>query len=445
MSTAIIGGGIAGLSAALRLSKTGERPILMEPGDLGGMLRTVLQAGFTRELGPNVLLERPDIVGLIAELKLTGDVTYPSVEPYGQYVWHRGRACKVPAGVLEFARSPLFSARTKLVLPLKLMCRGVLKPQSDDASVLDFFSPLIGKEAVKAVLDPVLKGIYGGDVAALSARSLIPGLWGAANEGLSLLEYLRKRRTGGKPRIFVLRGGIQSLVGALLTALDGKVEIVREAAVEISRKNSGFEIVTTGGRRIPASSCLVTTAGGINSSLIGQIEPQLAAQLRAVEFATLTVVHLAVDRREDLIRGAFGLLCPGGMPENFLGVMFNSLIFPHMAPPNRQLLTVIVGGAQAKGEAADVSRLQAVLPRLLGEMLGVRGAEWLGSYSWRGAIPQLVVGHHRLVEAMNRAEARHPGLAFVGVDRGGIGVSDRIREAREGLERIARASANRGQ
>jgi hypothetical protein len=48
------------------------------------------------------------------------------------------------------------------------------------------------------------------------------------------------------------------------------------------------------------------------------------------------------------------------------------------------------------------------------------------------------VGHHRLTAALDGAEARHPGLAFVGVDRGGVGVSDRIRVAREGLERIRR-------
>ena len=438
MSTAIIGGGIAGLSVALRLANAGERPIIIEPGEVGGMVRTVLQDGFTCELGPNVLVERPDIVGLIADLKIGGDVAYPSVEPYGQYVWHDGLARKVPAGVLEFLRTPLFSARTKLALPLRVVRAGVLTASGDDASVLDFFSPLIGRDGVQAVLDPVLKGIYGGDAAVLSARTLFPGLWSAAVSGSSVLGYMRSKPKGGKPRIFVLRGGIQKLIHALLTALDGRVEVVREAAVQVSPSGSGYEVLTSGGRRISASSCIVTTAGGATASLIRHIEPDLAEQLAAIDFATLTAIHLAVDRRENLIHNAFGVLCPGGMPENFLGVMFNSLIFPHMAPPDRHLLTVIVGGAQARGETPDVERLKGVIPRLLSEMFGVNGAQWLGSFSWKGAIPQLVVGHHRLIAALDSAEARHPGLAFVGVDRGGVGVSDRIRVAREGLERILR-------
>lgn len=438
MSTAIIGGGIAGLSVALRLANAGERPVLIEPGELGGMVRTVVEDGFTRELGPNVLVERPDIVELLSQLNLGNEVTYPSVDPYGQYVWHQGQARKVPAGALEFVRSPLFSLRTKVSLPLRILRPRVLQAPDDDSTVLDFFSPLIGRDGVEAVLDPVLKGIYGGDAALLSARTLFPGLWGAAQSGSSVLSYMRSRPKGGKPRIFVLRGGIQCLIHTLVPALGERVEIVREAATQVSRSGSGYEVTTSTGRRIPASSCIVTTAGGATASLIRHIEPNLARQLEELEFASLTAVHLAVDRREKLIQRAFGVLCPGGMPENFLGVMFNSLIFPHMAPPDRHLLTVIVGGAQAKGETPDVERLKDAIPKLLGEMFGIKGAQWLGSFSWRGAIPQLIVGHHRLIDALDGAEARHPGLAFVGVDRGGVGVSDRIRVAREGLERIRR-------
>lgn len=438
MSTAIIGGGIAGLSVALRLANAGERPVLIEPREMGGMVRTVVKDGFTRELGPNVLVERPDIVELISDLKLGSEVAYPSVDPYGQYVWHKGQARKVPAGVLEFVRSPLFSLRTKVALPLRIVWPRVLKASGDDACVLDFFSFLIGRDGVEAVLDPVLKGIYGGDAALLSARTLFPGLWGAAKSGSSVLSYMRSRPKGGKPRIFVLRGGIQGLIHALVSALDGRVEIVGEAATQVSRSGSGYEVITSTGRRIAVSSCIVTTAGGATASLIRHIEPNLAQQLQELEFASLTAVHLAVDRRENLIENAFGVLCPGGMAENFLGVMFNSLIFPHMAPPDRHLLTVIVGGAQARGETPDVERLKGAIPRLLSEMFGVKGAQWLGSFSWKGAIPQLVVGHHRLTAALDGAEARHPGLAFVGVDRGGVGVSDRIRVAREGLERIRR-------
>lgn len=443
MAAVIIGGGIAGLSAALRLVQAGQRPVLLEPGEAGGMVRSRLQDGFTRELGPNVLVERPDIVELLHQLGLSHEAQYPSVDPYGQYVWHNGKARKVPTGLLDLLGSPLFSAQAKVALPLRIVRKGVLRARGDDSSVLDFFAPLIGAGAANAVLDPVLKGIYGGDVSTLSARSLFPGLWRTACDGLSVLQYLRSKPKGGKPRIFVVRGGNQRITEELLRVLEGKIDWVADAASEVRRTPSGFEVATAGGRVIPASACIVTTAGGISSSFIRHIEPELAKTLAEVQFAGLTAVHLSVSREETLIRDAFGVLCPGGMPENFLGVMFNSLIFPQMAPPDRHLLTVMVGGAQAGDTVPDTERLKTSIPHLLREMFGVTAAEWLGSLTWRKAIPQLTVGHHRVVEALDAAEARNPGLVFVGVDRGGVGVSDRLRVVREGLERVKCAALPR--
>jgi protoporphyrinogen oxidase len=131
------------------------------------------------------------------------------------------------------------------------------------------------------------------------------------------------------------------------------------------------------------------------------------------------------------------------MPENLLGVMFNSLIFPHVAPLDKHILTVIVGGAQAGHERPDEVRLREQVPLLLERYLGVVSADCLQITQWPGAIPQLVVGHHKLVAEFDRVEAANPGLAFVGVDRGGIGVSDRVRLAKSGVERI-RTAKNHG-
>jgi oxygen-dependent protoporphyrinogen oxidase len=197
MKTAVIGGGIAGLVASYELVKAGYRPVVIEPGAFGGMIRTLSVDGFTLEQGPNVLVERPAMAELLSELGLQDKIRYPSVTSYGQFVWCRGRPMKVPAGLLEFFVSPLFSWFTKLALPYRICKKGLLKPRAEDLSVLEFFTPLIGERSVRDVLDPVLKGIYGGDVEQLSARVIFPGLWEAAVQGLSLIGYMRRRPRGG--------------------------------------------------------------------------------------------------------------------------------------------------------------------------------------------------------------------------------------------------------
>lgn len=172
------------------------------------------------------------------------------------------------------------------------------------------------------------------------------------------------------------------------------------------------------------------------SSLIGDIDRELREAVRGQEYASLTVVHLSVPRSEPLIRDAFGILFPGGMPENLLGVMFNSLIFPHVAPPDRHILTAIVGGAQAGELIPEEGRLREEVPRLMSRFLGINSAKPILVTKWPKAIPQLTVGHHKLVSKLDRVERENPGIVFVGVDRGGIGVSDRVRLARSGVERL---------
>lgn len=441
MTAAIIGGGIAGLTAAYELVKAGERPLLIESGAIGGMVRSVESDGFILECGPNVLVERPDLKELLQEVGLANDVVYPSVNPYGQYVWYRGRAVKVPTGLLEFIACPLFSVAAKLLLPFKAVIPGVLSSASpdEDRTVEDFFSPLIGRDAVRNVIDPVLKGIYGGDIGVLSARSVFPNLWSAAQQRRSLLGYMRSRKSSGKPPILVVKGGMQKIVDALWREVAPHVELIASNVQRIAPLDGGrFGISLSGGRRIESDGCVITVAGRKLAPLVADLSEELADSLTNVKYATLAVAHLSVPRSEPLIPAAFGVLFSGGMPEDLLGVMFNSLIFPHVAPQNRHILTVVLGGAQAGERVFDEAALRARLPGLLQQLLGISDAKWLAMTQWPMAIPQFEVGHHRLVSQLDQCEQDVPGIVFAGVDRGGVGVSDRIRIAKESVKRFRR-------
>jgi len=124
------------------------------------------------------------------------------------------------------------------------------------------------------------------------------------------------------------------------------------------------------------------------------------------------------------------------MPLDLLGVMFNSLIFPHVAPPDRHVITVMLGGAQAGERELLESEVRAELPKLLHTLLGIGGVEFLNMVRWNEAIPQFSKGHYKVVEALDACEHDFPGVVFASVDRGGVGVSDRIRIAQEAVRRF---------
>lgn len=439
MTAAIVGGGIAGLTAAYELVRAGERPLFIDPGPIGGMIRSSQVDGFTLEAGPNVLVERPDIVELLESLGLRDSARYPCVNPYGQYVWYDGQPTKVPSGFGAMVGSPLFSWGAKFLLPWRVLLPGVLPSRGDDISVRDFLTPLVGAHAVRCLVDPVLKGIYGGEVSELSARSLFPQLWAAAQDRRSVVGCMRARPTKGKPRIMVLAGGIQRLTDAMWGEIKDHIEYIPlEVRRIIPAEGKRYTIAFSDGHRVEVDGCVVTSSGPRSAPLVAAMDEELADMLEGMRYAGLTAVHLSVPRSEPLIKDAFGVLFPGGMPLDLLGAMFNSLIFPHVAPPDRHVVTVMLGGAQAGDRVHEEGVLRRELPKLLRELLGVGDVRWLGMVRWPRAIPQLTVGHHKIVEAMDACERKFPGVVFAGTDRGGVGVSERIRIARDAVKRFRR-------
>ncbi|MGZ5428176.1 MAG: NAD(P)-binding protein, partial [Thermoanaerobaculia bacterium] len=66
----ILGGGIAGLTAAFRRASAGETVVLEAGPRAGGSIRTIREDGFTLECGPNTLRTTEAAERLLADLGL---------------------------------------------------------------------------------------------------------------------------------------------------------------------------------------------------------------------------------------------------------------------------------------------------------------------------------------------------------------------------------------
>lgn len=430
----VVGGGISGLVAAWRLARRGERVVLLEPAGIGGMIRTRAEAGFLLEQGPNVLVEKPAISRLIDELNLRTEVVYPLTDRYRQFIWHEGRACQVPKSPLQFIRSSLLSIPEKLRVLKTLFFRGVLAPNSDSESVLTFFSRGLGEPLTRRIMDPVLKGIYGGDISRLSAPALFPRLWQAMKERQSLLAFMAARRRSGavKPRIFVFRQGMSSLSRALVNACADHLEIVSQEARSVRIAPRSFSVTTDSGHSFQSGKLVLALPLRLSLPLLevsdtGRQElQQILSLAQARRYAPLSVVHCASDHAPSFPDHSFGVLLPSGAHSGFLGAMFNSALFPHLAPQGKHLLTLCFGGIEAVGEPALLKPDDALVKSLCQHYLGVSGVTVLARHQWGQAIPQYEAEHRELESACRKLEESCPGLYLAGADRGGVGVSDRV-------------------
>ncbi|MDC0357599.1 protoporphyrinogen oxidase [Oligoflexia bacterium] len=435
----VIGGGISGLACAHRLVKSGEKIALLEPERLGGVIRSVKKDGFTLEQGPNVLLGKEALVDFINEIGVQDKIAYPAFKRLKQYVWYQGRPTQIPMSPPALITTPILSPLSKLQVAYKIVSCYKAKLTANDISVADFFTKLLNGEVVKNIVSPALGGIYGGDVTALSARSIFPRFWSGIREHGSLLNFLRKStKKKVRPKTITFFGGLSTLVEAVQARLESHCDMIEEKATAISKQNGSFQVTLSNGKTVEAEKLFLATSGPATAQYIENLSGSLSRSLAALKFAPLVVVHVAVPRDTELPDNAFGVLFPDQANSKLIGVMFNSLMFPHTAPPDRHLFTVCLGGTKHRDiyEKPESEILKIVEQELL-EKFKVHDPQVLEFCTWERAIPQYEVGHYKLVEEIRAVEHDYPGLCFCGVDLGGVGISDRVQMGYGALDQVS--------
>ncbi len=101
-NTVVIGAGVGGLSAAIRLARAGQRVLVLEQNPaVGGKMSELRDAGYRWDLGPSVITMRPVLEDLFtaAGRRLEDELDLVAVDPLTRYVWPDGT-------VLDATRDP---------------------------------------------------------------------------------------------------------------------------------------------------------------------------------------------------------------------------------------------------------------------------------------------------------------------------------------------------
>jgi oxygen-dependent protoporphyrinogen oxidase len=434
---AIIGAGIAGLTAAHRLTTKGHSVRLFEATNrIGGAIRTEISDGWLVEGGPNsLLLNHPNAEYLIHELNLESELQESNPTARKRYIVRGGKPIAVPLSPFALLGSPLFSIGAKLRILAEMRQRPLTR--RSDLTIEEFTRFHFGQEVVTYALNPFVAGVYAGNPSRLSARFAFPNIWEMEKMDGSLLRSQAKtaKANGGRPsaRIVSFRRGLQTLPDTLAARLAAGI-LETGARVETLLPGPPWNVVWSNGlaTRTEAFDYVLATIPGhaLAKLRFGALGERPLASLDAIEHPPVSSLFLGY-RRDQVAHplDGFGLLVPEIEKRRILGVLFSSTLFPQRAPENHVALTVLVGGTRSPEIARlDSGQLLDLITPNLQTLLGVRGQPVFQHHTyWPQAIPQYNLGYDRYFEVMEEVERRNARLFFGGQVKDGISLPSCIK------------------
>jgi len=458
----VVGGGIAGLSAAYGLAESAasrDSPTqctLVEAAPrLGGKILTEQVGGFVIEGGPDSFLsQKPWGVELCRRLGLADRVIGTNPDRRKTYVYSKGRLEELPEGLAlgvptrlgPFLGSGLLSWKGKLRLGAELLIPR--RRERGDESLSSFFRRRLGDEALERIIEPLMTGIYAGDADNLSIQATFPRFPEMERQAGSIVRALlgsrrhRRQISNLSPTPFVtLQGGLSEMVQAL-TARLGHLRLLtghRVRAVRASGVPLGYEVLIEGTGPVAVDALILATPAYDAASLLEPLDGKLAALLRGIPYASTATISLGFRRQDFSHRlDGYGFVVPRIEGRALLAVTWTSSKWSHRAPDDTVLLRAYVGGAgrEAVLEQSDGGLVSLVRAELRAVM-GVTEVPVLARvYRWPRAMPQYLVGHLERLAAIDEQLARWPGLFLTGAGYRGVGIPDCIRDGLNTAERV---------
>lgn len=458
----IIGGGIAGLTAAYYASQKlpGAQITLLEADQRwGGKVLTervpMGNGQFIIEGGPDTFLAtKPWGVALCKELGLGDRLHGTNPHQKNTYVLHRNRlqplpdglAMMIPTNVQAILRSELVSwpGKARMGLDFLLPPRAV----NGDESLGEFVSRRLGREAYENLIEPLMSGIYAGNGDALSLASTFPYLRDLELKHGSLargaLEMRKKMPTtpGSRSAFLTPTTGLAEIIEKLVESLtrSGVNLRLNAPAERLEHRQAGGYVVVLDDREILEAETLILAAPAFASGkLLEPLAPALSDALRQIPYVSTATISLAYHLR-DVPRplDGYGYVIPRREGRQALACTWTSTKFPHRAPEDHVLIRVFVGRA---GQDSDLPRSQAALITLARDelrlTLGVTADPLLARvFIWEDAMPQYNLGHQDLLKTIQSSLENMPGLALAGNGYRGIGIPDCIHSGQAAVEKI---------
>lgn len=445
----VVGGGVAGLTAAWSLADDHDVTVLESAAEVGGELRGADVAGVRVDVGAEAMLNRrPEGVGLAAELGL--ELVHPTSAQ--SRIWTRGALRPLPRSLMGVPLD-LDDLAASGVLTEEGLARVQKEPTlprlaaEGDCSVAALVADRLGNEVVERLVEPLLGGVYAGNARLLSARATTPGLVALLERG-SLLEAAAAVPTSDAPVFAGLAGGMARLPEALVAT--GRFAVRTGATVrELRRTRDGFELVVGSAHDpelVTADTVVLATPAAPTARLLSEVAPGASPLLATIDHASVVVVTLAVPTEQVAgLEDSSGFLVPPVDGRRVKAATFSFAKWDWVREAGEArglaLLRTSLGryGEERSLQASD----EELVAWSLADLADATGRHFrpvdTHVQRWGGGLPQYAVGHLDRVAAIRDAVYRVRGLDVCGAAYDGVGIPAVVSSARRAVERLRAA------
>lgn len=445
----VVGGGVAGLTAAVDLARAGAAVTVLEASArIGGCVAPVapdgLPAGVVLDAGAESFATRTTAVAdLLADVGLADDVVAP--EPRGAWVYHAGGPLPLPAaGLLGVPVDPwaadvrravglLGSARAWLD---RLMPARVGAPDGP-LTVAELVRARMGRRVLDRLVGPVVGGVHSSPPDDLDVDTAMPGVrQGLAETGslAAAIARVRERSPAGSA-VAGVRGGMHRVPEALAADVARHGGRVR-TGIEVTalRADRDSWTVRAGDVAYGAEHVLVAVPGAAAAELLGPWATVPAPPPVPVSVVTLVLEAPELDAAP---RGTGVLIAPdAGVAAKGLTHSTAKWAWLAASVPGRHVVRLSYGRGGDRPEP-DLDTALADASAALGVRLTLQQLVGWARNDWPSGLGAPAAGHRDRVAALREALPR--GLSVAGAWVAGTGLAAVVADAREAAAAIVGA------
>lgn len=288
-SWAVIGGGLLGLTLALRLREQGKQVTLIEGGDSLGGLASAWQLGdvtWDRHYHVTLLSDR-FTRGIVDDIGLADKLRWKETKTgfYGN-----GRLSPLSSSI-DYLRLPALGLIEKLRLAATILYASRVKDWKplEEIPVSDWLTRLSGRKVFERLWKPLLRAKLGDNYTSASAAFI----WAV------IARLYAARRTGLKKEMFgYVEGGYAAILAAFERKLSSSgVNILTGHRVRTIRKvGEGFAVSIDGRHDLTFDRVVATCPAPLIGALAPDLAPAEREQLQAIRYQGIVCASLLLKR-----------------------------------------------------------------------------------------------------------------------------------------------------